>query len=128
MSPVGIPPLVRGLTALLDDLETTGLLERTLVVAAGVFGRTPKVNKDAGRDHWGACQSILLAGGGVRGGQVVGSSDAQGAYPSEQPVAPEDVLATIYHAMGLSPDAELRDREGRPHRLCDGRPIEQLFG
>jgi hypothetical protein len=127
-SPVGIPPLDRSLSALLDDLAITGMLDRTLIVVAGEFGRTPKINKDAGRDHWGACQSILLAGGGIRGGQVHGASDAQGAYPSEQPVAPEDLLATIYHAMGLSPDLELRDRENRPHRLCDGRPLTGLFG
>jgi hypothetical protein len=127
-SPVGCPPLDRGLTALLDDLSITGQLDRTLIVVAGEFGRTPKINKDAGRDHWGACQSILFAGGGIRGGQVYGSSDPQGAYPSEQPVAPEDILATIYHAMGVNPDAELLDRENRPHRLCDGQPLTGLFG
>lgn len=127
-SPVCLPPLDHGLSALLDDLHDRGLLDRTLIAVAGEFGRTPKINKDAGRDHWGACQSALFAGGGVRGGQVYGASDKIAAYPSDKPVSPEDFLATIYHGMGIDPDAEVTDREGRPHRLYAGRPLTELFG
>ncbi|MDB5311032.1 MAG: hypothetical protein JWO38_5234 [Gemmataceae bacterium] len=127
-SPVCLPPLDQGLSALLEDLDDRGLLPRTLVAAAGEFGRTPKVNKDGGRDHWGACQSALFAGGGVRGGQVYGRSDKIAAYPADKPVSPGDFLATIYHAMGLDPHAEIRDREDRPHRLVDGAPVTALFG
>jgi len=123
-----LPPLDRGLSALLEDLDARGLLSRTLVLAMGEFGRTPKINKTVGRDHWGACQSIVLAGGGVRGGQVLGSSDAQGAFPVDNPVSPADVIATVHHAMGLPADAEVIDRENRPHRVSEGRAIAPLFG
>jgi hypothetical protein len=126
--PVCIPPLDRGYTALLQDLDERGLLDETLVVAAGEFGRTPKINPEQGRDHWGACQSVLLAGGGIRGGQVYGASDPVAAYVKDLPVSPSDLLATVYHAFGLSPDLEIHDREGRPHRICDGRPLVSLFG
>jgi hypothetical protein len=122
-----LPPLDRALSALLEDLSDRGLLERTLVVAVGEFGRTPKINPNQGREHWGACQSALLAGGGVRGGQVHGSSDSLAAYPKDYPVAPEDFLATIYHALGLPPETEVPDREGRPHRIVEGRPLLNLF-
>ncbi|HEX4611830.1 MAG TPA: DUF1501 domain-containing protein [Urbifossiella sp.] len=127
-SPVCLPPLDQGLSALIEDLDDRGLLPRTLIAAAGEFGRTPKVNKDAGRDHWGACQSALFAGGGVRGGQVIGRSDRHGAYPTDRPVAPADFLATIYGALGIDPHAELRDREHRPYQLVDGEPIAGLMG
>jgi len=123
-----IPPLDRGLSALLEDLSDRGLLQRTLVAAAGEFGRTPKINPQQGRDHWGAAQSAILAGGGVRGGQVYGATDKQAAFVKDSPVSPEDFLATIYHAMGLSPEMEFPDREGRPHRLADGKPVLGLFG
>lgn len=122
-----IPPLDRAYAALLDDLAQRGLLDETLVVAVGEFGRTPKINPNQGRDHWGACQSALLAGGGVRGGQVYGSSDAIAAYPQDNPVSPEDFLATIYSALGLLPELEITDREGRPHRISTGTPIDSLF-
>jgi hypothetical protein len=127
-SPVGMPTLDRALTALLDDLSLRGLLDETLIVAYGEFGRTPKINADQGRDHWGACQSVLLAGGGIRGGQVYGSSDPIAAYPKDNPVSPEDLLATIYRALGLSADQEIHDRAGRPYRIVEGRAIERLFG
>ena len=127
-SPVCIPPLDRAYSALLEDLAQRGLLEDTLVAAAGEFGRTPKINADAGRDHWGACQSALLAGGGIRGGQVYGASDAHAAYVKDNPVSPPDFLATIHHALGLAPDAEVRDRDGRPYRICEGKPVTTLFG
>jgi hypothetical protein len=126
-SPVCLPPLDRAYTALLTDLADRGLLDETLIVAAGEFGRTAKINPTGGRDHWGKCQSALLAGGGIRGGQVYGTSDAKGEYPKDKPVAPEDLLATIYHAFGLSTDREIHDREGRPHRICDGKPLVELF-
>ena len=127
-SPVRIPPLDRAYTALLEDLSQRGLLDETLVVAYGEFGRTPKINTTAGRDHWGMCQSALLAGGGIRGGQVYGSSDAQAAYPKDNPVSPEDLLATIYHSLGIPPESEIHDRIGRPHRVSEGRPITALVG
>jgi hypothetical protein len=127
-SPVCIPPLDRGYTALLEDLADRGLLNDTLVAAAGEFGRTPKINGDGGRDHWGACQSALLAGGGIKGGQVYGASDGQAAYVKDNPVSPPDFLATMYHVLGLSPDAEVRDRDGRPYRISEGKPVTALFG
>jgi hypothetical protein len=123
-----IPPLDRGLSALLEDLSDRGLLERTLVAAAGEFGRTPQINGNQGRDHWGATQSAIFAGGGIRGGQIYGSTDKHAAYVKDRPVSPEDFLATIHHAMGLSPEMEIPDREGRPHRLVDGKPVLSLFG
>jgi uncharacterized protein (DUF1501 family) len=94
----------------------------------GEFGRTPQINKAGGRDHWGPCQSAVLAGGGTRGGQVYGASDAHAAYPKHKPVAPEDMLATIYQALGLPPETEIHDQHGRPHRISDGRPLVELFG
>jgi hypothetical protein len=123
-----LPPLDRGLATLLDDLSNRGMLDRTLVAVAGEFGRTPKINGSQGRDHWGAAQTALFAGGGIRGGQVYGKTDKVAAYPTENPVSPDDFLATIYHAMGVDPAAMIRDRENRPHRLCDGSPVTALFG
>jgi len=108
-----LPNLDTTLAGLIADLRDRGLLDSTIVMCAGEFGRTPKINKDVGRDHWGMCQSAVLAGGGIRGGQVYGSSDKIAAYPKENPVSPEDFLATIYHAMGLEPEAEVPDREAR---------------
>jgi hypothetical protein len=122
-----LPPLDLAYSALLEDMSARGLLDETLVVMLGEFGRTPKINAAAGRDHWGACQSIVLAGGGVRGGQVYGASDAHAAYPKNNPVAPEDVIATTYHALGIPPESLIRDREGRPQRVSEGRPLVELF-
>ena len=123
-----IPPLDRAYSALLLDLADRGLLEETLVVMVGEFGRTPQINPNQGREHWGMCYTSLLAGGGIRGGQVYGSSDKVAAYPKENPVAPEDLLATIYHAMGISPESEVGDQENRPLRITDGKPVLALFG
>ncbi|MDB5346392.1 MAG: hypothetical protein JWP89_4769 [Schlesneria sp.] len=123
-----LPSLDQGFSALMDDLQSRGLLDETLVAMWGEFGRTPKLNPSQGRDHWGACQSAVLAGGGIQGGQLYGSSDKDAAYPSTNPVSPEDMLATVYHALGLSPETELRDPLNRPHRLVDGRPLLELFG
>jgi hypothetical protein len=122
-----LPPLDQGYSALLDDLCQRGLLDETLVAMFGEFGRTPQINKTAGRDHWGPCQSAVLAGGGIRGGQVYGSSDAHAAYPKTNPVAPEDIHATIYHALGIPLDREIRDRQSRPFKVTEGEPIKALF-
>ncbi len=123
-----LPALDRAYSALLEDLAARGLLDETLVVMLGEFGRTPKINKALGRDHWGACQSVVLAGGGIRGGQVYGSSDAHAAWPKTNPVLPEDVIATTYHALGIPQHGLIYDRERRPHRICEGRPLVELFG
>ncbi len=127
-SPVCIPPLDQGLSALLEDLSLRGLLDETLLAVAGEFGRTPNINNDGGRDHWGACQSALLAGGGIRGGQVYGASDARAAYPKDRPVSPQDFLATMHHALGLPPDLLIHDRLNRPYPICEGAPLSGLFG
>jgi hypothetical protein len=122
-----LPSLDRAYSALMEDLTARGLLDETLVVMLGEFGRTPKINPNAGRDHWGACQSIVLAGGGIRGGQVYGSTDAQAAYVKSNPVSPEDTIATVYHALGIDGEQTIRDSEGRPHRITDGEPVVALF-
>lgn len=127
-----LPPLDRSVSALLDDLRASGKLEETLVVIASEFGRAPQIThlKEhyalPGRDHWGAVQSILLAGAGVRGGNVIGASDAIGGYPSDQPVGPENFAATIYHSLGISPTAVWQDAQERPHSVYFGQPIEGL--
>jgi hypothetical protein len=123
-----LPPLDQGYSALLEDLSDRGMLDTTLVVQVGEFGRTPKINTAQGRDHWGMCGGAVLAGGGIKGGQVYGASDKTGAFPTDNPVSPGDLLATIYHSLGLDPEAEIQDREGKPHRLCDGQPVGELFG
>lgn len=122
-----LPPLDQGLSALLEDLQQRGLLDETLVVGVGEFGRTPKINANQGRDHWGKCQTGFFAGGGVRGGQVYGATDAHAAYVKDRPVSPSDFNATMYHALGLSPESEIHDRAGRPYRACDGQPLVSLF-
>jgi hypothetical protein len=123
-----IPSLDLGLTALLEDLDDRGMLDETLVIAFGEMGRTPKINTAQGRDHWGAAQSVLLAGGGVRGGQVYGATDKQAAFVKDNPVRPEDLLATVYHALGIPPDSEIHDRENRPYAISEGRAVTALFG
>lgn len=122
-----LPSLDRGYAALMEDLTASGLLDETVVAMFGEFGRTPKINKNKGRDHWGACQSAVLAGGGIQGGAVYGATDRDSAYPTDDPVSPEDLLATLYHALGISADAPMRDQFGRPHRVVEGRPLRQLF-
>lgn len=123
-----LPSLDRGYSALLEDLSQRGLLDETLVVMLGEFGRTPKINKTAGRDHWGPCQSIALAGGGIRGGVVYGESDKVGAWPTRNPVSPDDLLATVYHSFGLEPETPVYDPQNRPHHISTGRPLVELFG
>lgn len=122
-----LPAYDLAVSALLEDLQARGLLGETLVLSMGEFGRTPKINKNAGRDHWGFCQSMLLFGGGVRGGQVYGSSDASAAYAAELPVSPDDVAATVFHGLGIALDQEIRDSQGRPLPLCLGKPVLGLF-
>jgi hypothetical protein len=118
----------RACAALVHDLATRGLLDETLVVFLTEFGRTPKINKEGGRDHWGAAGSLFLAGGGVRGGQVIGGTDKQAAYPSTVAHGPWDVAASIYHALGIDPETLLHDRLGRPLPvLPEGRVIPGLF-
>jgi uncharacterized protein (DUF1501 family) len=122
------PPLDRTLTALIDDLDERGLLDTTLVIAMGEFGRTPKINAAAGRDHWPDCYTMVLAGGGVRGGAVYGASDKIGAYPDRDPVSPADLAATIFWRFGIDPAREIHDQTNRPIRLSDGQPLWSLFG
>ncbi len=118
----------RAFAALLTDLEARGMLDQTLVVFLTEFGRTPKFNKEGGRDHWGNAGSVFLSGGGVRGGQVIGSTDKQGAHITSVPVTPADVAATVYTALGLSPEMMVRDRQDRPMALCpDGKVIPGLL-
>jgi hypothetical protein len=123
-----LPRADRALAALILDLEERGLLDSTLIIAMGEFGRTPHINAQAGRDHWPDCYSVLLAGGGVRGGSVYGSSDAIGAYPATDPVTPGDLAATVFWRFGLDPESVMRDRLNRPFPLADGHPISAVFG
>ncbi len=130
-----MPPADQAFSALLDDLAERGQLDETLVVWTGEFGRTPRVgqrNSDAGagrdgRDHWPGCFTTVLAGGGIRGGQVYGSSDRHAAFPASNPVAPVDLMATIYHALGVPEHLALPDTQGRPLVICPGTPIRDLF-
>lgn len=112
-----LPQLDAAVSSLIDDLAIRGMLERTLVVVMGEFGRSPKVNPGAGRDHWNFCYGLMMAGGGVKGGHIFGASDKIGGRPSSNPVVPADVISTIYHCMGISKDLELRDNLDRPFQL-----------
>ena len=122
-----LPMADRALSALIEDLDQRGMLDSTLVVATGEFGRTPKINARAGRDHWPDCYSVLLAGGGVKGGFVYGSSDRIGAYPETDAVTPGDLAATIFAHFGLDPSTKIHDPTGRPYRIAEGRSIDDLF-
>ena len=122
-----LPPLDRGLSALIEDLDDRGLLDSTLVVVTGEFGRTPKINAGAGRDHWPECSSVFLAGGGVVGGAVHGSSDRLGAFPATNPATPGDLAATIFARFGIDPGTEIRDHAKRPYTLSTGEPFTRLF-
>lgn len=124
-----IPSLDLAISALIDDLSERGLLDSTLIVVMGEFGRTPKLNTSAGRDHWPRVFSVLLAGGGIQGGQVVGSSDKTGESPHQQPVTPADLAATVFTLLGLDPQRTLQTADGRPiHLSRDGQAIKQLVG
>jgi hypothetical protein len=123
-----VPPMEMAFSALLDDLHERGLLDTTLVVWIGDFGRTPAINTTAGRDHWPHCYSVVLAGGGIRGGRVVGESDKIGAYPKDRPITPADVHATVFTALGYDPHAiTYTSPEGRPLPLSEGTPISELL-
>ncbi len=123
-----MPPLDQGLAALISDLDERGLLDTTLVIALGEFGRTPKINKNGGRDHWPHAMSVLLAGAGVPRGQIVGATDRDGAYASENIFSPEDFASTLYTKLGVDPKLVLQKRDGRPVRLVNGgQPIQELF-
>jgi hypothetical protein len=124
-----LPPSDKALAALLDDLTERGLLNETLIAWVGEFGRNPKITqRNAGREHWPFCYSGVLAGGGIKGGLVYGSSDSQGGYPQELPVSPQDYLATVYEALGVSPDQMLPDALSRPRKFCEGRAVSALLG
>ena len=124
-----LPPLDRAVSALLDDLTSTGLIEDVLVVVMGEFGRTPKVDAgNSGRDHWAACFSGLFFGAGVRGGNVIGRSDKIAAYPLSTPYSLDDLGATVYSVLGIDHEAEMKDRQNRPAQLNRGKPIASLWG
>ena len=131
-----LPPFDRAFSALLEDMAIRGLLDETLVVVMGEFGRTPKlgyVTSGAGaarngRDHWPFCYTVMFGGAGVPGGALYGASDRIGAYPSRDPVKPEDVAATIYEALGIPEDAEVHDAQGRPYSLIQGKAIQAILG
>ena len=122
-----MPPTDAAFSALLEDLEQRGMLDDTLVVCMGDFGRSPLINRSGGRDHWSAVQSIVLAGGGVRRGQVYGASDRDGGQPADRPVAPADLTATWLHLLGIPGDLMIHDRTGRPLRACVGETIPGLL-
>jgi uncharacterized protein (DUF1501 family) len=130
-----LPKFDQAFSALMEDLAQRGLLDDTLVLVTSEMGRKPKVgdvrsggNVGGGRDHWTACMSVLMAGGGVQGGQELGGTDAHAEYPKERIIAPEDIVKTVYHAMGVT-NLQATDMLGRPYNLLDeGKPLVELFG
>jgi uncharacterized protein (DUF1501 family) len=124
-----MPALDQALAALITDLDSRGLLERTLVMVSSEFGRTPRINPDAGRDHWPRVFSVLLAGGGIRGGMIHGMSNATASEPEEDPVGHEDLATTMYHLLGIVADKELMAPGDRPIEIVDGgQVIKPLLG
>src|SRR5262249_44381340 len=121
-----MPPTDRAYAALLEDLSVRGLLDETLVIWMGEMGRTPRINNEAGRDHWVKCMSVVLAGGGVAGGRVYGASDSHAAYPKDNHVDYRDLFTSIYSCLGVDPHTELPDPQGRPLRVCNGQVIPGL--
>jgi uncharacterized protein (DUF1501 family) len=123
-----LPPFDQALATLLEDLAARGLSQRVLVGAFGEFGRAPRIDQNAGRGHWPKAMSALLAGGGIKAGQVVGATTADGGEPRDRPLGPGDLLATLYRVLGLDPEQILIDRQNRPLRLVEtGQPISELF-
>jgi hypothetical protein len=120
------PYFDRSVSALLDDLKASGLLDETLVIVTGEFGRTPRINKDAGRDHWGPVMTSLLAGGGVHGGRVIGATERIGGEPVSDRQTPENLAATLYSALGIPRTAGWQDTDGRPYEVYRGEPIPGL--
>ena len=121
------PAFDTAFAALLTDLEDRGLLDTTLVVATGEFGRTPRLNANGGRDHWANCWTALVAGGGVTGGRAIGASDHLGGEPSDRPVTPPELVATVFHALGVAPNATIPGPTGEPVAVYPGRPVAELF-
>jgi len=122
-----LPPTDAAFAALVDDLQDRGLLDETIVVIMGEFGRTPRFNKEAGRDHWAQCYSLVVAGGGFARGRVHGASDATTTEPTDSPVRPEDLLATVYHQLGIEPEALIHDVENRPWPVVEGKVVPGLL-
>ena len=116
-------------SSLLEELHDRRLLDDTMVLAMGEFGRTPKVNPAGGRDHWPQCWTVLMAGGGIKGGQIIGGSDEIGAAPKDRPTTPGQIAATVFHGLGIDPGTELPGVGGRPIPLVDRgiEPIQELF-
>ena len=129
MKEIVAPMYDQGYSALIEDLVQRGLLDKTLVCNLSEFGRTPRVNPAGGRDHWPNCWSIYFAGGGVKGGRVIGKSDDIGAYPAERPTSPAEVVATIYHSLGIDLETTLPGPQGRPFTVVDSgtKAIMELF-
>ncbi|HEV3142747.1 MAG TPA: DUF1501 domain-containing protein [Gemmataceae bacterium] len=123
-----LPPTDAAFASLVEDLSDRGLLDETLVLMLGEFGRTPKFNKTGGRDHWSRCYSMVVAGGGLRRGMVYGASDHIAAYPTRDPASVEDLFATVYHQLGIDPHASIHDLTGRPLALVEGQPLRGLMG
>ena len=128
-----LPPFEKGLSSLVTDLSDRGLLDETLIVVTGEFGRTPKINKTAGRDHWSRVFSAVFIGGGIQGGQVVGASDERGAYVADRMISMGDLYATIYKALGIDWRKEYMSPIGRPVKIANalddetGQPIKELI-
>jgi uncharacterized protein (DUF1501 family) len=124
-----LPPLDEGLSALVNGLESKGLLDSTVILMTGEFGRTPKINPQrAGRDHYPRAMSMVMAGGGIRGGQVIGATDDKGTEPTRDAHAPDDVAATFYTALGINPTKEYHTNTGRPVMIVrEGTPIDKLL-
>ena len=123
-----LPEFDRGFSSLICDLSERGLIDDTLVLCMGEFGRTPKINKDAGRDHWGQAGSLIFAGGGVKPGNVIGATDKQGAYATKRPVSPADVAYTVFDSLGIDPRKQLVTPDGRPVEILDqGELVRELF-
>jgi hypothetical protein len=122
-----LPITDQTLPTFLEDMDSRGLLEDTLVVWMGEFGRTPKINENASRDHWPDCYTVLLAGGGVKRGFIYGASDKHGAYPAENPVRPDDLAATMFHALGIDPHTQVYGAGNRPVQIADGNPVMDVF-
>jgi len=123
-----LPITDQTLPTLINDLETRGLLDSTLVLWMGEFGRTPKINENASRDHWPQCYTVLLAGGGVKRGYIYGASDKTGAFPAENPVRPDDLAATVYHILGIDPHTEVYGVGNRPLVIANGKPVLDILG
>jgi hypothetical protein len=123
-----LPPADRAFSALMEDMSASGLLDETLVILLGDFGRTPRINSNAGRDHWGPVNTILMAGAGLPSGKIYGATDKQGAYPTAGKFGPADLIATVLHALGVDHTQEVMTTLGRPYKVCEGQPVLELWG